>query len=219
MLPRDVSVPIRGAVAMTKVSTTLAGFLLIASCATAFAAGVPAKSEPVEPTGKAKPMAAWTEFCARVPAECAVDVSEPAFATLDTTTWVKIRSVNRRVNETLKPVTDDEHWGVADRWDVPTDGAGDCEDFQILKRKLLVEAGLPRRAMRMTVVIDGRGDGHAVLMVRTDRGDLVLDNKTNAVRHWHETGYVYVKRESSDAVAWVSLGRAVGPSEKVAEAR
>ena len=43
---------------------------------------------------------------------------------------------------------------MPDRWDLPTTGYGDCEDMQLLKRKLLAERGLPRRAMRMTVVIN-----------------------------------------------------------------
>ena len=122
-----------------------------------------------------------------------------------------IGSVNRRVNTTVKPLTDAEHWGVPDSWDFPADGAGDCEDYQLQKRKLLVEAGLPRRAMRMTVVIDEKREGHAVMMVRTNRGDFILDNKTNAVLPWHETGYVYVKRESQDGSAWVSLGGVTSP--------
>ena len=45
----------------------------------------------------------------------------------------------------------------------------------------------------------------------TDRGDLVLDNKTNAILPWHKTGYVFIKRESQDAVAWVSLGGVTSP--------
>ena len=60
--------------------------------------------------------------------------------------------------------------------------------------------------MRMTVVIDELNEGHAVLMIRTDRGDYILDNKTNAVLPWDETGYVYVKREGQDSMAWTSLG-------------
>ena len=56
--------------------------------------------------------------------------------------------------------------------------------------------GLPRRAMRMTVVIDELGEGHAVLMVRTDQGDYILDNKTSSILPWDETGYVFIKRES-----------------------
>ena len=61
---------------------------------------------------------------------------------------------------------------------------GDCEDFQLLKRRMLVERGLSRRAMRMTVVIDELGEGHAVLTVRTDRGDYILDNKTSGGVAW-----------------------------------
>jgi predicted transglutaminase-like cysteine proteinase len=65
--------------------------------------------------------------------------------------------------------------------------------------------------MRMTVVIDEKREGHAVLMVRTDRGDFILDNKTNAVLPWHDTGYIYVKREGQGGPAWVSLGGVTSP--------
>jgi predicted transglutaminase-like cysteine proteinase len=95
---------------------------------------------------------------------------------------------------------------VVDRWDIPTDGKGDCEDYVLLKRKRLAEAGIPRRAMRVTVVIDEDNAGHAVLMIRTDRGDLILDNKRNAILPWSQTGYTYVKRESQARVGWTSLG-------------
>ena len=53
---------------------------------------------------------------------------------------------------------------------------------------------------------DEYGEGHAVLMVRTDRGDYILDNKRNAVLPWYRTGYVFVKREGSEGSAWASLG-------------
>ena len=85
------------------------------------------------------------------------------------------------------------------------------EDIQLLKRKLLAERGLPRRAMRMTVVIDDRGEGHAVLMMRTDRGDFILDNKTNAILPWDQTGFTFSKREGHDSTAWLSLGGFTSP--------
>jgi len=176
-------------------------------------ASLPRQGAAAQAVGEARPMAAWVAFCQRVPSECAVNPSEPATVPLSPRVWGAINTVNRRVNDTIQPVTDEEHWGIADRWDIPTDGRGDCEDFQLLKRKILAEQyGVPRRAMRMTVVIDREGEGHAVLIVRTDRGDFVLDNKTNAVRPWFETGYVYVKRESQDRIGWVSLGRATSPA-------
>ena len=100
------------------------------------------------------------------------------------------------MNRQIKPATDAEHWGVVDSWDFPGDGKGDCEDYQLLKRKMLVDAGLPRRAIRMTVVIDEEGQGHTVMMVRTDRGDFVLDNKRDAVLTWEKTQYhVHQARE------------------------
>ena len=174
-------------------------------------AALPLPSPSAQPLNPAKPLAAWTAFCQRYAAECALDPNEPARITLTPATWATIAAVNRRVNTALAPITDLEHWGTPDRWDLAEDGAGDCEDYQLLKRRLLADAGLPRRAMRMTVVIDEKGEGHAVLTLVTDRGDFVLDNKVSEVMAWHRTGYVFIKRESADVVAWVSLGGVTSP--------
>jgi predicted transglutaminase-like cysteine proteinase len=175
-------------------------------------ASLPAPTQTLDRTGSARPVAAWSNFCERYPAECAIDVSEPAVLSLTPEVWRAIMSVNRGVNKRIKPMTDLKHWGVVDKWDFPDDGYGDCEDYQLLKRKLLVEHGLSRRAMRMTVVIDEQGEGHAVLMVRTDRGDFILDNKRVSVLPWQQTGYVFVKREGHDSLAWVSLNGVTSPT-------
>ncbi|GJD32644.1 hypothetical protein PMNALOAF_3921 [Methylobacterium adhaesivum] len=172
---------------------------------------LPAPATLAAPVGAARPIAAWVTFCERYAAECAINANEPTRIALTPATWNLITTVNGRVNTRIKPVTDLDHWGSADRWDLAEDGSGDCEDFQLLKRKLLAEAGLPRRAMRMTVVIDEKGEGHAVLTLITDRGDFILDNKTNTVLPWHRTGYTFIKREGTDAVAWVSLGGVTSP--------
>jgi predicted transglutaminase-like cysteine proteinase len=127
-----------------------------------------------------------------------------------------ISAVNVHVNRTIAPATDLAHRGVLDVWELPSDGRGDCEDYQLLKRKYLVEAGVPRRAMPMTVVLDEVGDGHAVLTIRTTRGDLILDNKTYAVKRWDETGYAFVKREAETATGW---GFVEEPPAQVATAR
>jgi predicted transglutaminase-like cysteine proteinase len=164
------------------------------------------------PRGEAKPIAAWVTFCQTYAAECAVDRTEPARIALTPALWTTILAVNRRINKSIEAMTDMEHLHVADRWDLAEDGIGDCEDYQLLKRHVLAISGLPRRAMRMTVVIDEKGEGHAVLTLVTDRGDLILDNKTDAILPWHRTGYVFIKRESQDATAWVSLGGATSPA-------
>jgi predicted transglutaminase-like cysteine proteinase len=151
----------------------------------------------------APPLPAWVTFCDRHADECRIDRSEPETVLLTGEVLELLRAVNAYVNRTIAPRLDIEHWQQVDRWDLPSDGQGDCEDYQLLKRKLLAEAGLPRRAMRMTVVIDEIGEGHAVLTVRTATDDLILDNKTDAVLPWHEVGYRFIKRESADAVAWL----------------
>jgi predicted transglutaminase-like cysteine proteinase len=111
------------------------------------------------------------------------------------------------VNESVKPMTDIEHWGTIEKWSYPDDGYGDCEDYVLLKRRLLIQAGWPREALLITVVRDRRDEGHAVLTVKSDRGEFILDNQAEAVLPWFETGYRFVKRQSQkDPNVWVSLG-------------
>ena len=165
--------------------------------------------------GSAQPTAAWSKFCERSPAECVTNPAEPATIQLDERVWNAITAINKHVNTTVRPQEDIAHWGVIDRWDYPDDGYGDCEDYQILKRRLLVEAGLPRRALRMVVVLDELGQGHAVLVARTDQGDFVLDNKRDAVLPWHRTRYVYIKSEGDQSLAWVALGNQVAATSAI----
>jgi predicted transglutaminase-like cysteine proteinase len=169
------------------------------------------QTRPLTRTGKADPIRAWVDFCKRSPEECGVDLGERATIALTPEVWQSLVAVNRDANDRIKAVSDRDHWGVEDRWNLPDDGLGDCEDIQLLKRKILIERGLPRRAMRMTVVIDEDGEGHAVMMVRTDRGDLILDNRRMSVLPWTQTGYTYVKAEGQDGMDWVSLGGASSP--------
>ncbi len=173
---------------------------------------LPGVSQPVARVGTAKPIIGWARFCQQNPAECAVDATEPATIELTAKDWQTLNRVNQQVNADIEPRTDEDHWGVDDRWDLAEDGYGDCEDYQLVKRKRLVEAGFPRRALRMTVVIDEEGAGHAVMMVRTNRGDFILDNKRNAILPWHKTNYVYIKREGDEGSAWASLGRRTSPT-------
>jgi len=173
---------------------------------------LPGASQPVAQVGVAKPIMGWVRFCEQNPAECTVDPSEAATIQLGAKEWSTLVRINQQVNGAIKAKTDFDHWGVEDRWDFAEDGYGDCEDYQLVKRRKLVEAGFSRRALRMTVVIDEEGAGHAVMMVRTNRGDFILDNKRNAILPWHKTGYTYVKREGDEGAAWASLGGRTSPT-------
>ncbi|MCC6889072.1 MAG: transglutaminase-like cysteine peptidase [Hyphomicrobiales bacterium] len=149
----------------------------------------------------------WIEFCAENRRECETRSMEARDVVLTPAAWRELVRINNLVNSRIRPLTDMEHWGVVERWSYPTDGYGDCEDYVLLKRRMLMQAGWPRQALLITVVRDNRGDGHAVLTVKTDKGEFILDNQHAEVLLWSETSYRFVKRQSqSDPNVWVSLG-------------
>jgi predicted transglutaminase-like cysteine proteinase len=149
----------------------------------------------------------WVEFCIRYKGECDTRASSPRDVVLTPKAWDDMAKVNAWVNDNIKPVTDLEHWGVVEQWDYPDDGKGDCEDYVLLKRRMLMQAGWPREALLITVVRDKKNDGHAVLTVKTNHGEFILDNQEAEVLAWNKTGYRFVKRQSqSNPNNWVSLG-------------
>jgi len=149
----------------------------------------------------------WMEFCTEHAQECEVKPLEARDVVLTQKSWKELLRINNKVNAQIKPMTDLEHWGVAERWSYPDDGYGDCEDYVLLKRRMLMQAGWPRQALLITVVRDAKGDGHAVLTVKTDKGEFILDNQNEEILLWSDTGYRFVKRQSqSDPNIWVSLG-------------
>jgi len=161
----------------------------------------------------------WVGFCIEYNPECKTTPSVPRDVVLSADAWKDLQRVNLWVNTNIKPMTDMDHWGVVERWNYPDDGYGDCEDYVLEKRRMLVKAGWPREALLITVVRDHNGDGHAVLTVKTDKGEFILDNETDDVLPWTETGYRFVKRQSqSDPNTWVSLGDG-SPAPATASAR
>ena len=157
-------------------------------------------------SGEARPPIGYIGYCVRYPGECTGHATDRPVK-LDQAAWALLKRVNDEVNRRIQPVTDKDHWGVAERWDLPSDGKGDCEDYALLKRKILIEKGFSAGALLMTVVIDREGAGHAVLTVVTDRGDYVLDNQDETILPWTETGYRFVKRQSmQDPNIWTSIG-------------
>ena len=153
-----------------------------------------------------QPPPGWVDFCARQPSECAGPTTVPTELALSWGAWMDLVWINTWVNKTIKPLTDIEHWGMVDRWSYPDDGYGDCEDYVLLKRRMLIQSGWPREALLVTVVRNEKDEGHAVLTVTTDQGEYILDNQNNGILLWSETRYQFVKRQSqADPNVWVSL--------------
>jgi predicted transglutaminase-like cysteine proteinase len=118
-----------------------------------------------------------------------------------------LNAVNRDVNRAIAPRND---LGPTDLWTLPlADGsaAGDCEDYVLEKRRALAAAGLPPEALSIAVVRTRSGETHAVLVVDTDAGELVLDNRSQWIAPWSSLDYRWVKRQSrSDPASWVRVG-------------
>ena len=198
---------------MQRQPTRLWGAVLIAAAALAAALIGPvagaARERPlfVAAGPPARPPIGWVEFCAEHARECEARPMEARDIVLTPKAWKDLVRINKWVNESIKPLTDLEHWGVVERWSYPDDGYGDCEDYVLLKRRMLMQAGWPRQALLITVVRDNKGDGHAVLTVKTDKGEFILDNQNEEILLWSDTGYQFVKRQSqTDPNVWVALG-------------
>jgi len=141
----------------------------------------------------------WVDFCGRRPEECNLGKLTPRDIHLTPSVWATLAKINAFANAEIEPISNLDHWGtMLDHWDYPTDGKGDCKVYALFKRKQLVDQGFPRQALLMTIVRDQDGEGHAILTVKTDRGDFVLDNLTDEILPWDGTGYRFIKRQAQD---------------------
>ena len=155
--------------------------------------------------GKALPPVGYVQFCAENPAECKPRGGKKFKLAMSPERWNLIYQVNTYVNGKIAPVSDQDLYGEPERWVFPTD-AGDCEDYLLLKKRYLEGLGFPPEALLITVVLDEKTEGHAVLTVTTDGGDFILDNRRNDVLRWSDVNYTFLKRQShSDPAQWMAL--------------
>jgi predicted transglutaminase-like cysteine proteinase len=156
-------------------------------------------------TGKTTQPIGHYEYCRRFPAECRVRSADTRPVKLTRQRLAEIVEVNDQVNRAVSPVTDLEYYRVEEYWTMP-DRFGDCEDYVLAKRQKLLARGWPASSLLITVVRQANGDGHAVLTVRTDRADYVLDNLDEQVKPWSEAGYHFLKRQSAqNSGAWEGI--------------
>ncbi|MGM4912715.1 transglutaminase-like cysteine peptidase [Rhizobiales bacterium] len=183
------------------------GFLVAMMAVFAMApAAIPAPSKNASMvTGNAtsQPVGHY-DFCQTHRSECGANRNAGPLA-MTGAKWATVRSVNATVNRTITPMTDKEIYGKDEVWAYPTT-AGDCEDFALLKRRILIQRGFSPADLLMTVVRKPDGEGHAVLTLRTAEGDFVLDNLASDVKPWFATPYSFIKRQSSfNAGRWVTI--------------
>ncbi|PZR90259.1 MAG: transglutaminase [Hyphomicrobiales bacterium] len=224
------------------IALALAASSLLGVGAAGFASAAPglARASYVPVGGPASVPYGWADFCRRYAGECDGGPLAPQDVNLTPQAMKEIERVDKWVNAHVKPVSHMEHWGVIDQWDYPADGKGDCEDYALFKRKILIDEGFPRQALLMTVVAlfkrkilidegfprqallmtvvkDEHNEGHAILTVKTSAGEFVIDNLNDEIKSWDRTGYRFVKRQSqTDQNVWLQIGNPTAAPDYVA---
>ena len=184
------------------IKQAIIGLVFIATGFATSAANAAATAMPIG--GRTSQPIGHYDFCKRYPTTCQPNASVSAVK-MTRATWDKIVQINAAVNANIVPRTDEEAFGVPEYWAYPT-VQGDCEDFALLKQYMLGREGIPASALLITVVRQTNGEGHAVLTVRTDQGDYILDNLDARVLAWNDTDYQYLKRQSeADAGKWNAI--------------
>jgi len=138
------------------------------------------------------PLRGYKQLCADNPEHCDRDraIRPVSFITLSAENWRALNRINAHVNNKMRYKPDLEKYGLDEKWIAPDDYQGDCEDYVLLKQKMLVAAGFEPSAVLMLLVVNGQekantydpvNDGHSLLLVRTTHGDFVMDNEFDRV--------------------------------------
>jgi predicted transglutaminase-like cysteine proteinase len=155
--------------------------------------------------GATLPPIGFVRFCETNRKLCKPTGNASSDLILTSSRWSDLYQINTRINEAVKPMSDMELYGKPEYWTV-ANTAGDCEDYLLRKKIELEKLGFDPTALLITVVLDERREGHAVLTVTAADGDYILDNRRNDILRWDATGYTFLKRQSRDnPVKWVSL--------------
>lgn len=140
---------------------------------------------------------AYSRFCVQFPDDCQLHrmaFRRPHPEVLTTARLEDLVEVNHDVNRAIVPQSDagdviSERWLVSPR-------AGACHDFAVTKRHELLARGWASRSLLLAEVVVPWGEHHLVLVVRTNEGDLVLDNLNAGIKSWSRTPYQWVRVQS-----------------------
>lgn len=169
---------------------------LIAACSLIAALVLSTQALAVPPSGH-------THFCNNE-GSCPQTYERPNARIVLQDHWQLLNDVNTHVNRTIRPLTDWENHGKTEWWTYPTNGAGDCEDFALEKQRVLTAHGIPASALMIAIVHTHNGEEHAVLLVATDRGRVVLDVLEPRILRVYETSYLWLSRQSQTSPrVWV----------------
>src|SRR3984957_11331091 len=149
---------------------------------------------------------AFTQFCLKYPSDCR---SERLFfgddrIELNEMRRAELENINRTVNSSIRPERNLD--GLAgEKW-LLSPVRGDCNDYAVTKRHQLIVRGWPARTVLLSEVVTASGEHHLVTVVRTNGGDLVLDNLTDQIMPWSRTRYRWLRIQTpKNPNYWASI--------------
>ncbi|MEZ5872689.1 MAG: transglutaminase-like cysteine peptidase [Nitratireductor sp.] len=182
---------------MTKISkNALAVSVAIGVLWTGTAIAKQGSPEFMSVSGKTSQPIGHYEYCKIYRSDCSISSFDTKPTKLSKARWAEMVRINSSVNQRVTPVTDLDLYNVEERWAYP-ERFGDCEDYVLEKRRLLMQSGWAASSLLITVVLQPNGEGHAVLTVRTSQGDFILDNLNGEILPWTATGYRFLKRQAA----------------------
>jgi predicted transglutaminase-like cysteine proteinase len=200
--PLPDAAPAREAPAAGPAPAPVKSFAALVRPGAGFGRALPAPA--VEPDADAEaPVEALAAADLARPAVARVRAPEAAPLTLERADWRRVQRINREINRAIRHREDRDVYGRADLWAAGDSGVGDCEDYALAKRAALIQAGVPARALSIALVETRRGESHAVLLIDTDKGAMVLDNLSPWIRRWDQTPYTWIARQTpGDPLTW-----------------
>nr|WP_321483522.1 transglutaminase-like cysteine peptidase [uncultured Cohaesibacter sp.] len=183
----------------------LAGVVSVGLIATVASHDAVASSGTMRMTERTSPPAGHVYYCANNPAAC--NRYGQGSVALSQQSWDQLLEVNASINKTIRAKAD----GQIDEWSAYVK-EGDCEDYALTKQQELLAKGWPSDALLLTTAFLKDGTYHAVLVVRTDRGEFVLDNLNPAILPWQEVPYRWNKRQAvGNPTMWQRVAGAPEP--------
>jgi predicted transglutaminase-like cysteine proteinase len=150
-------------------------------------------------------------FCVQYPEDCKVQGMAFGGGKLALTDrlWADLVEINAQVNRAIKP--ERNTGGVAAEMWLISPKAGACSDYAVTKRHELLARGWPSGALLLAEVVMPSSEHHLVVVVRTEEGDLVIDNMNANIRPWFKTQYQWVRIQSpANPMAWSTVGTVSG---------
>jgi predicted transglutaminase-like cysteine proteinase len=149
---------------------------------------------------------AFTQFCLKYPSDCKSGrlLLEGDRIELNDMRRSELETINRTVNSSIRPERNED--GLAgEKW-LLSPLRGDCNDYAVTKRHQLIARGWPARTVLLSEVVTGSGEHHLVTVVRTNSGDLVLDNLTDQIKPWSRTPYRWLRIQTpKNPNYWASI--------------